>query len=131
VGHKEVKEVAVEPVKSADPGDRLYSAVYRALLAGMMLSTLLFAAGILMTLAVHAPIVAEALAPFSWRVLRSGNPLPLFALATCILILTPMARVAVAAVAFLLDRDYKFAAISAAVLTIVLMTLLFQVKFAN
>ena len=64
-----------------ESGDRVYSAVYRALLVGMTVSNLLFAAGIVLglaTLGYHgsSPAAGGPFAAFSWRLLRAGNPLP-------------------------------------------------------
>ncbi len=93
-------------------GDRLYGAVYKALLVGMTVSNVLFALGILMSL--------------FWR---TSNPTPVLVAATVILILTPIARVAVSLVTFVMERDYRFVVITGTVLAVVLITLLLQIRW--
>ncbi len=95
-------------------GDRLYGAVYKALLVGMTVSNVLFALGILMSL--------------FWR---ARDPTPLLVAATVILILTPIARVAVSLVTFVIERDYKFVLITGTVLAVVLITLLLQIRWKS
>ena len=92
--------------------DRLYGAVYKALLVGMTVSNILFAVGIAMSLIWHAQSATR-----------------FYVAATVILILTPITRVAVSLVTFLLERDYKFVAITGTVLAVVLLTILLQIHW--
>ena len=99
------------------PADRLYGAVYKALLVGMTVSNVLFVLGIAMSLLRRMPARGGI-----------GDPTPLLVAATVILILTPIARVVVSLVTFAMERDYKFVAITGTVLAVVLITLLAQIR---
>ncbi len=107
----------------------VYAGVYRALLAGMAASTLLFAAGVILAL-LHPTYVP--LDP-SWvrshyrlgtelRGLLSGDPTAYMLLGTLLLILTPVARVVVSIYAFYVDRDYKYVAVTSIVLAVMILT---------
>ncbi len=107
----------------------VYADVYRLLIGGMILSNVLFAAGIILAL-LHprfVPLTAQwTKAQYQWatlkRSLASANPISLMLLATVLLILTPVARVVVSIAAFAADRDHKFVVITSIVMFVMLLT---------
>ena len=109
----------------------VYADVYRLLIGGMILSNVLFAAGILLAL-LHprfVPLTAQWVKThYQWSALSSGlasgDPIALMLLATALLILTPVARVVVSIAAFAADRDYKYVVITSIVMFVMLLTLL-------
>ena len=119
------------PASLPEKSDLLYRAVYKALLFGMTASNILFAIGLVMAVTVRAPTEAGSTAEtlrmaFSPKRLLAGDPTPLLATATVILILTPIMRVAASLAAFAIERDYKFVCVSGFVLLTVLITLWLQ-----
>ena len=125
------------PVTSAPPAnpssteENVYTDVYRMLIAGMIVSSVLFAIGILLAM-LHPQYV-----PLTSRWIRSeyhvrlvvhgllhGDPSSIMLVATVLLILTPVARVVVSIVAFLIDRDYKFVAVTSFVFLIMVVTVI-------
>jgi uncharacterized membrane protein len=88
----------------------LYTIVYRSLLAGMSLSTALFAVGVVLQLLHTAGVLGY-------------NPVPLLKAGTRTMILTPICRMVASIIAFFLERDYRFAAIT----TFVLLTIVLSV----
>ena len=107
----------------------VYSDVYRLLIGGMILSNVLFAAGLLLALfhPSYVPLTAEWVkAQYQWATLKhglaTGNPISLMLLATALLILTPVARVVVSIAAFAADRDYKFVIVTSVVMLVMLLT---------
>ena len=109
----------------------VYADVYRLLIGGMILSNVLFAAGILLAL-LHPrfiPLTAQWIkAQYHWATLShglsSGDPISLMLLATVLLILTPVARVVVSIAAFAADRDHKYVVITSVVMFVMLLTVL-------
>lgn len=107
----------------------VYADVYRLLIGGMILSNVLFAAGIILGL-LHPrflPLTAQWIKAQYWwasfsRGLASGDPISLMLLATALLILTPVARVVVSIAAFAADRDHKFVVITSVVMFVMLLT---------
>ena len=119
------------PANVASPEENVYTDVYRMLIAGMIVSSMLFAIGIVLAM-LHPQYV-----PLSARWVRSqyhvgvvvhgllhGNPSAIMLVATVLLILTPVARVVVSIVAFLTDRDYKFVAVTSFVLLVMIVTVI-------
>ncbi len=106
----------------------VYTAVYRALLWGMVASTVLFAAGVARALQHPTTISLGPALHQSWaqtgRGLAALDPGSLMLLATLVLILTPVARVVLACVAFWRDRDWKFVAVTGAVLAVIVLTVI-------
>ena len=108
----------------------VYADVYRLLIGGMILSNVLFAAGIILAM-LHprfVPLTAQWIkTQYQWTILSrglaSGDPISMMLLATALLILTPIARVVVSIVAFAADRDYKFVVITSVVMFVMLLTL--------
>jgi len=104
----------------------VYTVVHRALLWGMVASTALYALGV--ARALEAPVVVPLDHAFhlSWRQTWSGlaalDPTALMLAATVLLILTPVARVVLACIAFAVDRDRAFVLVTGAVLAVIALT---------
>lgn len=100
------------PPSSTEPPANVYTAVFRALLWGMVASTVLFALGVLRALQHPTTISLGAMVIPPWSATLHGllrlDPFSLMLLATVVLILTPVARVALALAAFLRARDRRF-----------------------
>lgn len=109
--------------------ENVYAGVYRVLLAGMLISSALFAIGIALAL------LHPAFFPLSARWVRghyralwvlhgivSGDPMALMMAATALLILTPVARVVTSIYAFAVARDWKYVVITSTVLLIMAAT---------
>jgi uncharacterized membrane protein len=111
-------------------GELLYVSVYKALIAGMVLSNVLFVTGLILAIVLKAPIgsmLGEAHGPHLRHAAQVLSPVTILEAAIIILILTPIARVTVSLAAFLIDRDYKFAVMTAIVLTTITVTILLQI----
>ncbi len=107
----------------------VYADVYRVLLAGMVVSTALFAAGIVRAL------MHPAYYPLStrwvrnqyhwivfWHGLVTGDAVALMMAGTVLLILTPAVRVIVSIWAFFVGRDYRFVVVTSVVLLVMILT---------
>ncbi len=108
----------------------VYADVYRVLLAGMMVSTALFVAGIIRALMhpAYYPLTTRWVrSQYHWSVfwhgVMSGEPVALMMAGTVLLILTPVARVVVSIWAFFVDRDYRFVVVTSIVLLVMVITL--------
>jgi uncharacterized membrane protein len=107
----------------------VYADVYKVLLAGMIVSTALFAAGIVRAL-LHpqfVPLTPEWIKQhYHWRVvvegIRSFDPTVTMMVATVLLILTPITRVAVSIYAFAVDRDRQFVIVTLIVMSVIIVT---------
>jgi uncharacterized membrane protein len=107
----------------------VYADVYKVLLGGMIVSTALFAAGIVRAL-LHpefVPLTPEWIKQhYHWRVIvegiRSFDPTVIMLIATVLLILTPIARVVVSVYAFAVDRDHQFVVVTLIVLSVIILT---------
>ena len=111
-------------------GELPYVSVYKALIAGMVLSNALFVVGLLLAIVLDVPIgsmLGEPHGPYLRRDAQVLSPVTILEAATITLILTPIARVTVSLAAFLIDRDYKFAVMAAIVLTTITVTILLQI----
>jgi uncharacterized membrane protein len=109
----------------------VYAGVYRLLIGGMILSNVLFAAGIALALLHprYVPLTAQWIKlQYQWATfthgLSSGEPISLMLLATALLILTPVARVIVSIAAFAADHDYKFVVITSVVMLVMVLTVI-------
>lgn len=110
----------------------VYADVYRLLIAGMVVSTIMFLIGMVLELlhpqyfSMSAKSVREQ---YHWGVvlhgLASGDPNTFMMVATVILILTPVARVVVSIYAFFVDSDFKYVTITSFVLLIMIATVVF------
>lgn len=106
----------------------VYAVVYKALLWGMVISSALFALGVVLSLRRHTvislgPMPAVSWSQF-WRRLVHFEPSELMQLATIVLILTPVSRVAVALLTFWVDRDRKFVLVCGTVLGVIVLTVI-------
>lgn len=112
----------------AEPQDNVYSGVYHSLVIGMGISTVLYAIGVLLALLqTHgAPLridVLRANPPGEFFTgLLALDPVAIMRLGTVAMILTPIARVIASIVAFAVDRDYRFVAITSFVLAAIVGT---------
>ena len=107
----------------------VYAIVYKVLLGGMLVSTAIYVVAIVRAL-LHPEYIS--LTPewlkhyYHWSVLANGiislDPTALMLIATALLILTPVTRVAVSIYAFTVDRDAKFVAVSSIVLFVMIIT---------
>jgi uncharacterized membrane protein len=107
----------------------IYRRVYHVLLVGMFASTALFAVGMLRALISHAsvPISSHWIREqYDWETFVTGlfhlQATSLLMAATFVLILTPILRVGVSIIAFAMEGDRKFVAITSTVLAIILCT---------
>jgi uncharacterized membrane protein len=145
VGYRRAKrgvEVGTErPVARLDPNsekervgnvaDNVYADVYRVLLAGMVVSTLLFAAGVILAL-LHPTYIPLSTAwvrqQYQWKTfihgLATANPSTLMMLATILLILTPVSRVVVSIYVFYVDHDFKYVVVTSIVFLVMVLTVI-------
>ncbi len=109
----------------------VYADVYRVLIGGMIVSTCLFIAGVVLAL-LHPQFIPLRAAwirqHYSWGVFLQGllafRPTSLLMLATLLLIATPVVRVVVSIYAFLVDRDYKFVVVTSLVFMVIILTII-------
>ena len=111
--------------------DNVYSTVYHALLAGMVVSSILFAVGLVRGMMLHTyfPLTPEWIQQhYHWHAaiagLKAFDPTVLMMVATVLLILTPVVRVVVSIYAFAVDRDGKYVLITSIVFAIMVLTFL-------
>jgi uncharacterized membrane protein len=128
---KEESTQSAAPSKTDSSELNVYADVYKVLLAGMIVSTVLFAAAIVSAL-LHpefVPLTPEWIKQHYHRAviaagIRSFDPTVIMLIATVLLILTPIARVGVSIYAFAVDRDYKFVVVTLSVLLVILLTVI-------
>ncbi len=119
-------------VRQTSTEENVYSVVYYALLAGMIVSSILFAMGIIRALlspGTFYPLTPEWVRQhYSVSWLTHGivtlDPVALMMAGTVLLILTPVARVLVSIYAFLVDRDFKYVGITGIVFLIMAITVI-------
>lgn len=108
------------------PAANVYAVVFRVLFWGMVVSTALFAVGVLRALQHPGRIPLDAPLMLSLSGTLRGlvhlDPTALMLAATVVLILTPVARVVLACLAFWVDRDRQFVAVTAIVLAVIALT---------
>jgi uncharacterized membrane protein len=107
----------------------VYADVYKVLLGGMIVSTALFAAGIVRALLQpqFVPLTPSWIKQhYHWQAvvagIRSFDPTVIMMIASVLLILTPVARVVVSIYAFVVDRDRQFVVVTLMVLSVILLT---------
>lgn len=124
--------------KQSDPGfspmaeeQNVYAGVYHMLIAGMIVSNVLFVVGIVFALLhphyfpLSASWVREQYhAGPIWHGLIHRQPTSYFLLGTLLLILTPVARVIVSIYAFWVDHDRKYVAVTLSVFIIMILTVI-------
>ncbi|HVA62328.1 MAG TPA: DUF1634 domain-containing protein [Terriglobales bacterium] len=106
----------------------VYAVVFRVLFWGMVASTTLFALGVFRALQ-HPVAIPLANAPLlsvhaTWQGLARLDPASLMLAATLLLILTPVVRVVLACIAFGVDHDPKFVAVTGIVLAVIVLTVI-------
>ena len=94
-----------------EPARKFSSAIYHALLTGMIISASLIGLGVLLQ-------VAHAAHLFSY------DPILLLKLGTVAIVLTPVSRVVVSILAFAEERDYPFVAVTLFVLAMIVFSTL-------
>lgn len=109
----------------------VYAGVYHMLIAGMVLSNVLFVTGIILALLhrqyfpLSATWVREQYHPgLIFHGLVHGQPTSYLLLGTLLLILTPVARVIVSIYAFWTDHDEKYVAVTLTVFIIMILTVI-------
>ncbi len=118
-----------QPVTVAE--ENVYADVYRLLIAGMVVTNILFVIGLVLAL-VHPryfPLSSEWVrSQYHWRTvvtgLAHGNPSSYMMLGSLLLILTPVARVIVSIYAFWVDHDRKYVALTTLVLIVIILTVI-------
>lgn len=107
----------------------VYAIVYKVLLGGMLVSTAIYVVAIVRALLhpEYISLTSEWLKHYyHWSVPAHGilslDPTALMLIATALLILTPVTRVAVSIYAFTVDRDINFAAVSSIVFFVMIIT---------
>ena len=115
--------------KEAGAEQNVYTGVYRVLLAGMLISSALFAIGIVRALLHpgYIPLTADWVRQqYHWRTLTKGllelQPSSVMLVATALLILTPVTRVVVSIYAFAMDHDRKYVLVTSLVLLVMAIT---------
>jgi uncharacterized membrane protein len=103
----------------SEPSRLLHVAVYKALMTGMIVSSLLFAAAILSAIVSGKPMRLDSGWPPElhglsgiWLGIRTADPVLLSVAGVVILILTPISRIFASIAAFTVSRDFKFVAIT-------------------
>lgn len=114
-------------LKEADQG--VYSAVYHALLYGMIASSVLFAIGLVRGMMLHTqfPLTqAWVTSHYHWNVVMHGlatlDPAVLMLVACVLLILTPVVRVIVSIIAFAEEGDRKYVLVTSIVLVVIVLS---------
>lgn len=109
----------------------VYAGVYHMLIAGMIVSNVLFVIGIVRALLhpQYFPLSASWVreqyhAKLMFDGLIHGRPTAYFLLGTLLLILTPVARVIVSIYAFWIDGDRKYVAVTLTVFIVMLLTVI-------
>lgn len=110
---------------------KIYADVYDVLLGGMLISTALFALGVVLAL-IHpryVPLTRDyILRNYNWSAAFHGiitfRPGALMLLATLLLILTPVARVLISVYAFHAGRNHKYVMVTGAVFIVIILTVL-------
>jgi uncharacterized membrane protein len=111
--------------------DNVYADVYKVLLAGMVLSTALFAIGVILALLhpTYIPLTpAWVRQQYHWHAvvhgLATANPGTFMLLATVLLILTPVSRVLVSIYVFYVDGDHQYVVVTSIVFLVILLTVI-------
>jgi uncharacterized membrane protein len=111
---------------TASTEENVYVDVYRVLLAGMLISSALFAIGLVRALR-HPETYLLTLEwvrshyhwAATWQGLKEFDAFTLMMVATALLILTPVLRVVISIWAFWVDRDYKYVVVTSTVLAVI------------
>jgi uncharacterized membrane protein len=111
---------------TASTEENVYVDVYRVLLAGMLISSALFAIALVRAL-LHQETYLLTLEwvrshyhwAATWQGLKEFDAFTLMMVATALLILTPVLRVVISIWAFWVDRDYKYVVVTSIVLAVI------------
>ena len=133
VGTEGPVELGKKPDKEriGNVADNVYADVYKVLLVGMVLSTALFAIGVILAL-LHPSYVpltpAWVRQQYHWHTfvhgLTTANPGAFMLLATILLILTPVSRVLVSIYVFYVDHDRKYVVVTSIVFLVMVLTVI-------
>lgn len=111
--------------------DNVYADVYKVLLAGMVLSTTLFAIGVVLALLhpSYVPLTPEWVRQqYHWKTFIHGfavaDPGAFMLLATILLILTPVSRVLVSIYVFYVDHDRKYVVVTGIVFFVMVLAVI-------
>ena len=118
-------------VTTAEAEQNVYADVYRLLIAGMVVTNVLFVIGLVLAL-LHPhyfPLSAAWVkSQYDWHTVANGlihgNPNSYMMLGTLLLILTPIARVVVSIYAFWVDHDRKYVVVTSIVLVVIVLTVI-------
>ncbi len=125
------KETYNPPAPVSKAEQKIYSEVYDVLLLGMLVSTVLFAFGLVLAL-IHPhfiPLTRDYVlkdynAAYFFRGLITLRPSAYMMLATLLLILTPVLRVLISIYAFFSEGDHKYTLVTGIVFLVIVLTVL-------
>jgi uncharacterized membrane protein len=127
--HREAKQINAPSKPDSTAELNVYTDVYKVLLGGMIVSTVLFVAAIARGLMrpEFVPLTPEWVKQhYHWQVvvqgIRSFDSTVIMLVATVLLICTPIARVVVSIYAFAVDHDRKFVVVTLIVLLVIILT---------
>jgi len=111
--------------------DKIYADVYDVLMAGMVISNILFVGGLALAL-IHPHFIpltrAYVLRDYHWRTVMHGlasfRPVTIMMVATLLLILTPVSRVLISIYAFHTGGDHKYVIVTGIVFVVIVVTVL-------
>ncbi|MGH9438511.1 MAG: DUF1634 domain-containing protein [Terriglobia bacterium] len=111
--------------------EKIYADVYDVLMIGMVISNVLFIAGLALALA-HphfVPLSRDYVrSSYHWQAIKEGlasfRPVTLMMLATLLLILTPVSRVLISVYAFYMGKDRKYVIVTGTVALVIALTVL-------
>ena len=119
------------PPQASQAEEKIYHNVYGVLIAGMVASSVLYAAGMVVALMhPHTILLTRDYILRNYRLttMLSGlvhlRPGALFFLATVLLILTPVSRVVISIYAFYSERDYKYVVVTGIVFLVIVATVI-------
>ncbi|HVO31032.1 MAG TPA: DUF1634 domain-containing protein [bacterium] len=122
--------MSTTPVPESREEAEVHGRVYHVLVAGMAVSTTLFAIGLLLAfvrgdaISLDPAWMAAHVSPAALAGLVHGDPAAILLLATMALIATPILRVTIATWTFAREGDRLYSAICATVLCVVVLTVL-------
>ncbi|MGH9407555.1 MAG: DUF1634 domain-containing protein [Terriglobia bacterium] len=124
-------KVSATQSRSSKAEEKIYHSVYDVLIAGMIASSLLYAAGMVLALRhPHTVLLTRdyILRNYRLHTMLSGlihfQPGALFFLATVLLILTPVSRVVISIYAFYAERDFKYVVVTGTVFLVIVVTVI-------
>ncbi|MGH9536150.1 MAG: DUF1634 domain-containing protein [Terriglobales bacterium] len=136
-GHGSKPAHVLPPPQAGEAAANVYAIVYKVLMAGMFISTALYAIGMLLALFQHAQVpltVSWVQRQMEWGVFWHGlthfHAGAILLLATVVLILTPVSRVVLSIYAFWVDHDRRYVGVTATVLGVIVLTVILS-RFAH